>query len=119
MKKILPACIKDADEETAKLVPQFSHFLYEWSELLQFGLTSMLNGEIDRIFWKALGPTHFLRNGEERYNSFHFVSPSINAGPNSKTEDTCFFYAPSADGRELVLAKVGSDSYGSRKHVFR
>lgn len=119
MKKILPACIKDADEETAKLVPQFNEFLYEWSELLQFGLTSVLNGEMDRIFWKALGPTHFLRNGEERYNSFHFVSPRINAGPDPKNKDICFFHATSVDGRELVLANVGSDSYDSRKHIFR
>ena len=75
MKKIMPACGGHLDSNTSKVLPQFNNFLYGWSELLQLGLTSESNGETDRCFWGALGPPLFLENKEERYHTFHFMSP--------------------------------------------
>ena len=114
MKKILPACANDKSEETAQILPQFSDFLYEWSEFLQLGLTSDFNGEIDRCFWTALGPAHFLRNGQERYSSFHFVSPQMSLEADAATKPFCFLHALSPDGRDLVLCRVQSSKYVAR-----
>lgn len=114
MKKILPACANDKSEKTAQILPQLSNFLYEWSEFLQLGLTSEFNGEIDRCFWRALGPAHFLRNGQERYNSFQFVSPQTTSEANSATKPFCFLHALAPDGRDLVLCRIQSSKYVAR-----
>ena len=114
MKKILPACAKDISDNTAKVLPQFNDFLYEWSELLQLGLTSEFNGEIDRCFWRALGPEHFLRLGQERYHSFHFASPRTTSDASDSTQNFCFFHSLSPDGQELALCRVQSSKYVAR-----
>ena len=112
MKKILPACAKDISD--AQILPQFNDFLYEWSEFLQLGLTSEFNGEIDRCFWGALGPEHFLRLGQERYHSFHFASPQTASDASYSTENVCFFHSLTPDGQELVLCRVQSSKYVAR-----
>ena len=109
MKKILPACAKDVSD--AQILPQFNDFLYEWSEFLQLGLTSEFNGEIDRCFWRALGPEHFLRLGQERYHSFHFASPQTTTDAGASTQKLCFFHSLTSDGQELVLCRVQSSKY--------
>ena len=109
MKKILPACAKDISD--AQILPQFNDFLYEWSEFLQLGLTSEFNGEIDRCFWRALGPEHFLRLGQERYHSFHFASPQTTSDASASTQNFCFFHSLTPDGQELVLCRVQSSKY--------
>ena len=111
MKKILPACAKDVSDDTAQILPQFSDFLYEWSEFLQLGLTSEFNGEIDRCFWRALGPAHFLRLGPERYHSFHFMSPQTTSEVSAVTQNLCFFHALSPNGQDLVLCRVQPSKY--------
>lgn len=111
MKKILPGCAGHLDSNTSRIVPQFNDFLYEWSELLQLGLTSEFNGDIDRCFFRALGPPHFLQNKEERYNSFHFMSPDTVSEIAESTKETCFFHALSPRDHELVLCKVQSSRY--------
>ena len=111
MKKILPACASNISEETAQILPQLCEFLYEWSEFLQLGLTSEFNGEIDRCFWRALGPAHFLRNGQERYHSFHFMSPQTPSEANASSKPLCFLHTLSHDGRDLVLCRVQSGKY--------
>ena len=112
MKKILPACAKDISD--AQILPQFNDFLYEWSEFLQLGLTSEFNGEIDRCFWRALGPEHFLRLGQERYHSFHFASPQMTSDASSSTQNFCLFHSLTPDGQELVLCRVQSSKYVAR-----
>lgn len=119
MKKILPTCVKDISDDSAQIMPQFNDFLYEWSEFLQLGLTSEFNGEIDRCFWRALGPDHFLRLGQERYHSFHFASPRTTSDISAATKDFCFFHSLTPDGQELVLCKVQSSKYVTRVAVFR
>ena len=111
MKKILPDCVGDLDSRGYKIVPQLNEFLCEWSELLQLGLTSRFNGEIDRCFWSALGPLHFLQDKEERYHSFHFMSPDTISELTEQANDLCFFHALSPAERELVLCKVHSSRY--------
>lgn len=114
MKKILPACVKDISEDSAHILPQFNDFLYEWSEFLQLGLTSEFNGEIDRCFWRALGPEHFLRLGQERYCSFHFASPRTTIDASAVAKSFCFFHSLTPDGQELVLCRVQSSKYVAR-----
>ena len=109
MKKILPDCAGHLDYNTSKILPQFNDFIYEWSELLQLGLTSEFNGEIDRCFWRALGPPHFLQNKTERYHSFHFMSPDTLSETAESIKDMIYFHALSPAGNELVLCKVQSD----------
>ena len=111
MKKILPDCVKHISSDTVQLLPQFNDAICEWSEFLQLGLTSEFNGEIDRCFWRALGPAHFLQNGEERYRSFHFISPETLSGVAESTKGCCFFHALTPDGHELILCKVQSSRY--------
>lgn len=111
MKKILPACVKNISDDSAQILPQFNDFLYEWSEFLQLGLTSEFNGEIDRCFWKALGPEHFLRLGQERYHSFHFTSSRTTSDASAATKSFCFFHSLTPDGHELILCKVQSSKY--------
>lgn len=108
MKKILPDCVRHLDSNTSRILPQFNDFIYEWSELLQLGLTAEYNGEIDRCFWRALGPPHFLQNKEGRYNSFHFMSPDTLSEIAEPTKGLCFFHAVSPGEHELVLCKVQS-----------
>ena len=112
MKKILPACAKDIID--AQILPQFNDFLYEWSEFLQLGLTSEFNGEIDRCFWRALGPEHFLHLGQERYHSFHFASPQTTSDASASTQNFCFFHSLTSDGQELELCRVQSSKYVAR-----
>ena len=111
MKKILPDCAGHLDSNASRIVPQFNDFLYEWSELLQHGLTAEFNGEVDRCFWRALGPPHFLHNKKERYHSFHFMSPNTITEIAESTNDLCFFHALSPPKHELVHCKVQSSRY--------
>lgn len=111
MKKILPDCAGRLNCNASKILPQFNDFIYEWSELLQLGLTSEFNGEIDRCFWRALGPPHFLQNKKERYHSFDFMSPDTLSEIEDSTKDACYFHALSPAGSELVLCKVQSNRY--------
>ena len=106
MKKILPDCAKDINDVTAQILPQFNDFLYEWSELLQLGLTSEFNGEIDRCFWNALGPTHFLHNCTERYYSFHLISQEAEAELGEADRNFCFLHDLSPDGGGLIICRV-------------
>ena len=114
MKKILPACVKDINDGSAQILHQFNDFLYEWSEFLQLGLTSEFNGEIDRCFWRALGPAHFLRVGQERYHSFHLTSQQTTSEANAATKSFCFFHALSPNGQAVILCKVQSSKYVAR-----
>lgn len=114
MKKILPACVKTISDDSAPILPQFNDFIYEWSEFLQLGLTSEFNGEIDRCFWRALGPEHFLRLGQGRYHSFHFTSPRTTSDARAATKSFCFFHSLTSDGQELVLCRVQSSKYVAR-----
>lgn len=108
MKKTLPDCAGRLDSNASRIIPQFNDFFYEWSELLQLGLTSEFNGEIDRCFWRALGPLHFLQNQEERYRSFHFMSSDTVSETAELTKDLCFFHAFSPVRHELFLCKIQS-----------
>lgn len=74
MKRAMPNWLIDDDLER-----EYMDFVREWGELLQWGLFEEFNGEIDRCFWKSLGPTHFLSKGKCRYRHFQLSStdPSV------------------------------------------
>jgi len=111
MKKILPACAShlSTDCNDSRILPQFNEFVCEWSEFLHLGLTSSFNEEIDPCFWKALGSLNFLQSGEERCQSFQFVSPTA----IFKTHEFKLYYCNvfMTDKQELLLCMVESDSY--------
>ena len=111
MKKLLPDCAGHLNCYTSRILPQFHDFIYEWSELLQLGLTSEFNGEIDRCFLRALGPSHFLQDKQERYHSFHFISSNTLSELAEPTKDLCFWYDLSPGGQKLVLCRVQSSQY--------
>lgn len=83
---------------------QYSMFSSEWSELLQSGFTSELNGELDRCIWASLGPNHFLSRLPCRYESFVFAAEDAETNgsarcwvqklsPNHEFITSCYFNA--------------------------
>ncbi|KAL7780825.1 hypothetical protein V8C43DRAFT_329027 [Trichoderma afarasin] len=68
----------------SELFRQYSIFSSEWSELLQSGLTSNLNGELDRCIWMSLGHNHFLSSLPCRYESFIFATKDTEASNSSR-----------------------------------
>ncbi|PTB57558.1 hypothetical protein M431DRAFT_343923 [Trichoderma harzianum CBS 226.95] len=68
----------------SELFRQYSIFSSEWSELLQSGLTSNLNGELDRCIWMSLGHNHFLSSLPCRYESFIFATKETEASNSSR-----------------------------------
>ena len=81
----------------------------EWFELLQLGMSRHLNGELDRCFWNALGPSNFLSANRniERYSSFSF-------GPGNDPQSTDpleFLESISPDGSEVIVVKARMNWY--------
>ncbi|KAL6834745.1 hypothetical protein V8C40DRAFT_261437 [Trichoderma camerunense] len=68
----------------SELFRQYSIFSSEWSELLQSGLTSNLNGELDRCIWMSLGHNHFLSSLPCRYENFIFATKETEASNSSR-----------------------------------
>lgn len=50
----------------------YRFFVHEWGKLLNLTTSrvGLFPGELDRVFWNALGAPNFLRSGKSRYRSF-------------------------------------------------
>lgn len=99
IRKTLPNWIQ-ADEDT--LNQQYLYFQGEWCQLLQFGRSSHFRGELDRCFWSALGPGHFLSHARSRYRSFQFGK----AQSSENKSERCQVQQISQDGRQLMTAWI-------------
>ena len=102
-RRILPTWF--AHTRTGNAVERgYQEFIGEWGHLLRQGVLWTANGEIDRCFWGALGPTNFLSKAKEfeRYPSFMFMEET---GSNERC-DAQYFHAVSPDGRQLMLAAL-------------
>nr|CAG8993138.1 Unknown function [Thelonectria discophora] len=95
-----PNFLTDAD-----LLRQYQTFQGEWCQLLQAQPSDSFRGEVDRCFWKALGPANFLSSNESRYVAFEVGSgASSRLGPEEK--GSCQFHHVSKDGRLLSTAWI-------------
>ncbi|KAK8189293.1 uncharacterized protein BKA78DRAFT_167295 [Phyllosticta capitalensis] len=59
VKRHLPSWFENCVER-GNMVSDFDKFLAEWKNFLHLGETECLNGEIERCFWGALGPSSFM-----------------------------------------------------------
>jgi hypothetical protein len=98
MKKNLPDWLS---EECGDYMDQYLLFIAEWGNFLQYGVTSHLNGELDRCFWGTLGEHHFLYRTHkvERYPSFSLVENESHV-PLRKV---CVLYKVNSKGTKLSL----------------
>ena len=96
------------ESQTGKVLEINCHeYINEWSSLLRRGVSWGANGEIDRCFWGALGPSSFLSKAREleRYTSFMFSNePEAN-----EIQNVQYFHAISSDGSQLILAALNND----------
>ena len=102
-KKVWPSWFTKT-EDGKKLLRCYHVMIGEWAELLRFGVSRYLNGELDRCFWNSLGPNNFLSANKvfERYPSFSFASTN----DADSTELVDFTETISRNGSELIVTKA-------------
>lgn len=88
-------------------------FIAEWSNFLQLGSTEDMNGEIDRCFWGALGPEHFMyRHGVaiERNKSYLLEdgADSTELARGQENRKCCFYDTISSDGMRVSTWQVSA-----------
>lgn len=83
---------------------QYLDWQGEWCDLLQCGQSREFNGEVDRCFWTALGPSNFLSHNTSRYQSFQ-----IRQNGNGENDKFCRVQQLSSDGRKLTVCWVRSE----------
>jgi hypothetical protein len=83
---------------------QYLEWQGEWCELLQCGQFRQFNGEVDRCFWTALGPSNFLSHNTGRYQSFQITQN----GNGEVSDKACRVQQLSPDGKRLTVCWVSS-----------
>ncbi|KIL83583.1 hypothetical protein FAVG1_13203 [Fusarium avenaceum] len=81
---------------------QYHTFQGEWCRLLQAGRSDPFRGELDRCFWRALGPSNFLYSKQGRYHNFEFSM----SDSTWRKGDGCHSHCLSRDGTVLWLAWI-------------
>ncbi|OHE97573.1 hypothetical protein CORC01_07188 [Colletotrichum orchidophilum] len=113
LKQNLPEWFRKCSE-VVPIVRNYEHFLKEWSDFLRLGITTFMNGEIDRVFWGALGPNNFLSKhgvGIQRNKSYlletsHASHQNSHESAIEDMQSQYLFSIVSADGKRLSLWKI-------------
>ena len=100
-RRILPTWFVDT-REGKEVESGYQELINEWGHLLKQGILWAANGEINRCFWGALGPSNCLSKAREleQYPSFMFMEETL----PGEWRNAQYAYAVSPDGRQLMLA---------------
>ena len=84
---------------------KYRNFVGEWGHVLDqvTNITGRYPGEIDRIFWGALGSEHFLQKGKGRYRSFMFQATEENDRLDMPSR---FYDGIDPSGQSMVVLKL-------------
>ncbi|KAK4463184.1 hypothetical protein QBC42DRAFT_250727 [Cladorrhinum samala] len=104
---------------------QYYEFMSEWSELLQGGLTSNFNGELERCFWPTLGSESFLSRNRGRYECQVLeakqpceLTTSTSDGISQPCEPRCWVQKISQDRLQVTSCLVSTEPSTSTPTLF-
>jgi hypothetical protein len=104
LRRMFPAWFVAISPDGMKLWRAFREFVHEWKYFLHspgsdnLSITLPYAGELDRVWWTALGPQNFMSKLKCKYTTFRFQSNDLERSING---GQCFD-GVGADGKELV-----------------